>query len=206
MMSKIATADRTATNVTIWLDPVCPFSWNTARWLAIVVDKTGIAIDWQLMSLAILNEGRDLPAPQQARMRDSRRVGRLMTAIRHELGACGMADAYFAFAERYFEHSVALDDQLAQYVLKSVDARETTAAALADAGVDPAVLQSHQASQEALGEAGGSPMLSIEGRAFFGPVLTTLPPSDSALRLFDAVATLATTPEFSQLQRPRVHT
>jgi len=185
-MSKIATADRTATNVTIWLDPVCPFSWNTARWLAIVVDKTGITIDWQLMSLAILNEGRDLPAPQQARMRDSRRVGRLMTAIRHELGACGMADAYFAFAERYFEHSVALDDQLAQYVLKSVDARETTAAALADAG--------------------GSPMLSIEGRAFFGPVLTTLPPSDSALRLFDAVVTLATTPEFSQLQRPRVHT
>jgi hypothetical protein len=206
MMSKIATADRTATSVTIWLDPVCPFSWNTARWLAIVADKAGIAVDWQLMSLAILNEGRDLPAPQQARMRDSRHVGRLMTAIRHELGAPGMVGAYFAFAERYFEHSVPLDDHLAQYVLESVNARETSAASLADTGVDPAVLQSHQASQEALGETGGSPMLSIDSRAFFGPVLTTLPSSDTAVRLFDAVVTLATTPEFSQLQRPRAHT
>jgi hypothetical protein len=36
------------------------------------------------MSLAILNEGRELPPPQQARMRDSQQIGRLMAAIHGE--------------------------------------------------------------------------------------------------------------------------
>jgi hypothetical protein len=51
------------TAVTMWLDPVCPFSWNTARWLDEVAGNAEFEIDWQLMSLAILNEGRELPPP-----------------------------------------------------------------------------------------------------------------------------------------------
>lgn len=91
--------------VTIWFDPVCPFSWNTARWLKAVADKTGMSVEWRLMSLAVLNEGREMPPKQQSRMHDSRRVGRLMTAIRDQYGNAGLAAAYFAFAERYFDRS-----------------------------------------------------------------------------------------------------
>lgn len=56
-------SDRTEPKLTLWLDPVCPFSWNTARWLHAVAEKAGWAIDWRLMSLAVLNEGRELPPP-----------------------------------------------------------------------------------------------------------------------------------------------
>lgn len=201
-MTGIMTVSRD-TKVTLWLDPVCPFSWNTARWLAGVAHKTGFDIDWQLMSLAILNEGRELPPPQQARMNDSRQVGRLMAALRRELGAGGLAAAYFAFGERYFDQSAGLDAGLVDYVLRAAGVRETTAAALSDDALDAMVRQSHQASQEALGEAGGSPMLGVNGQTFFGPVLTSVPEADAALTLFDAVAALAMTPQFSQLQRPR---
>ena len=45
--------------VTLWLDPVCPFSWNTARWLSTAAEKAGLDIEWRLMSLAILNAGRE---------------------------------------------------------------------------------------------------------------------------------------------------
>ncbi|MGA8124133.1 MAG: hypothetical protein WB967_07895, partial [Mycobacterium sp.] len=78
----------------LWLDPVCPFSWNTARWLTAAADKAGFDIEWRLMSLAILNEGRELPPPQRARMEDSRQVGRLMAALHDELGAGLMGRAY----------------------------------------------------------------------------------------------------------------
>jgi hypothetical protein len=197
--------DRIGTTVTLWLDPVCPFSWNTARWLAGVADKIGLDVDWQLMNLAILNSGRELPPAQQSRMNDSRQVGRLMVAIRGELGARGFARAYFAFGEKYFDQSAALDAELVEYVLGAAGARESTAAALLDDALDAAVLQSHQASQQALGDTGGSPMLGIDGHTFFGPVLTSVPEADAALTLFEAIATLAITPEFSQLQRPRTH-
>jgi hypothetical protein len=191
--------------ITLWLDPVCPFSWNTARWLAAAADKAGFVIDWRLMSLATLNEGRELPPPQQARMHDSRQVGRLMVALRGERGADAMAEAYFAFGHRYFDQSAALDDELVGHVAAAVGARHVTAAALADASLDAAVLGSHRASQEALGETGGSPLITIDGHTMFGPVLTSVPAPHATLAVFDAVATLVLTTQFSQLQRPRTH-
>lgn len=198
-----ADGGRAGSEVTLWLDPVCPFSWNTARWLRAVAEKTGSAVDWRLMSLAVLNEGRELPPPQQARMRDSRRVGRLMAAIARERGVAGWTAAYFAFGERYFDRSEPLDEGLIGHLLSAAGARDTTAAAIADESWDESVRRGHQAAQDALGETGGSPILRIDGHAFFGPVLTALPEVQDTVALFDAVATLAAIPQFAQLQRPR---
>jgi hypothetical protein len=197
--------DRIPGTVTLWLDPVCPFSWNTARWLAAAADKAGFDIDWCLMNLAILNEGQELPPPQRARMEDSRRVGRLMVALCGELGAGVMPKAYFAFGHRYFDDSAAVDNELVEHVAGAVGAQHITAAALSDASLDAAVLESHRASQKALGETGGSPLITIGGHTVFGPVLSSVPAPDRTLAVFDAVTALVLTPQFSQLQRPRTH-
>lgn len=189
--------------VTIWFDPVCPFSWHTARWLRDVAGELGLAIDWRLMSLAVLNEGRELPPPQQARMHDSRRIGRLMAAIRERHGAEVMAAAYFAFGQRYLEGSEALDDRLVAEVLNVVGCHDIDAAVMSDTAQDDLVRLSHQAGQNALGESGGSPIMQIDGKTFFGPVLSGPPAPEMTKALFDAVATLAAVPQFSQLQRPR---
>jgi len=187
----------------MWLDPVCPYSWNTARWLRTAATTLGFDVEWRLLNLAILNEGRELPPPQQARMDDSRRVGRLMAGIGHEKGSAGLGAAYFAFGERYFEQSAAVDVDLAEDVLAAVGGGETSRQALTDASLDELVRQSHDAGQNALGEPGGSPMLAIDGHTFFGPVLTAVPAAEATTALFDAVATLAATAPFTQLQRPR---
>jgi hypothetical protein len=192
-----------ATEVTLWFDPVCPFSWNTARWLNAAAGKLSFDVDWQLMNLAVLNEGRELPPAQQARMNDSRQVGRLMAGIRREKGSPGLADAYFAFGEQYFDHAASLDDQLVEHVLATVAARGTSVKVLTDASLDELVRGSHQAGQDALGETGGSPIVRIAGNTLFGPVLTAVPAGDMFIALFDAIATLAGTAQFAQLQRPR---
>ena len=189
--------------MTLWLDPVCPFSWNTARWLRAVAEKTGLTIDWQLMSLAVLNKGRELPPAQQARMRDSLQVGRLMAAIAREQGTAGWTAAYFAFGERYFDRSEPLNDSLVAHVLTMAGVLDATAAAISDTSLHELVRHQHQAGQDALGETGGSPILRINGHTFFGPVLTALPDAEATTALFQAVGTLAATPQFTQLQRPR---
>ena len=194
--------DRTGSKVTLWLDPVCPCSWNTARWLDAVAEKTGLAIDWQPMSLAVLNEGRELPPAQQARMHDSLQVGRLMAAIAREQGTAGWTAAYFAFGERYFDRSEPLNDSLVAHVLTTAGVG-ATAVAMSNTSLDEFVREQHQAGQDALGETGGSPILRIDGHTFFGPVLTALPDAEAATALFHAVGPLAATPQFTQLQRPR---
>lgn len=189
--------------VTLWLDPVCPYSWNTARWLRAVAEKIGLAIDWRLMNLAVLNEGRELSPAHQARMRDSQQLGRLMAAIARDHGIPGWTAAYFAFGERYFDHSLPLTDSLVEEVLSAAGIRDITPATASDAALDDIVRRTHQDGQDALGETGGSPILRIGEHTFFGPVLTALPDADATLALFDAVAALAAIPQFTQLQRPR---
>jgi hypothetical protein len=198
-----AQTDRTGPDVTLWLDPVCPFSWNTARWLRSVAQTAGFDVDWQLMSLAVLNEGQELSPAHQAHMRDSHQVGRLMAAIARERGTAAWTAAYFAFGERYFDRDESLNEGLVGHVLTAAGVRDTTAAATADASLDELVRAAHEAGQDALGETGGSPILRIDGHAFFGPVLIDLPDPETGTALFDAVATLAAVPQFTQLQRPR---
>lgn len=205
ILTTISSAKQDPPAIALWLDPVCPFSWNTARWLASAVDPAGQAFDVRMMSLAILNEGRDLPAPQQARINDSRRVGRLMVAVSEEIGPQALPAAYFAFAELYFDRSMQVDHRLAERVLHAVGAERTTAAALDETSLDGAVAKSHQGSQNALGDTAGSPLLSIDGRTVFGPVLTSVPDPVKGLGLLDAVSALVGAPEFSELSRPREH-
>ncbi len=204
-MSTIRAVDASRTPVGLWLDPVCPFGWNTARWVMNVSQETGFDIEWHLMSLAELNEGRELSLPQQARMIDSRHIGRLMAAIEIELGNEVLPLAYITFGEEYFGRGVIADERLAAHVLRTVGARTTSCHVMSDEDLDAVVRRSHQASQQALGDTGGSPLLTVYGRTFFGPVLTSVPEGDDGRAVFDAVTTLATTPEFSQLQRPRAH-
>lgn len=195
----------TPTAVTLWLDPVCPFTWNTARWLQAAAEAGGAAIDWRLLNLAVLNEGRELPAPQQARMADSRLVGRLMAAIHRDLGVDALVTAYFAFGEAYFDQSAPVDQALAAKVLAAVGASELTPAVLDDASWDALVTQSHEAGQDAYGATGGSPLLTINGHTFFGPVFTELPSLDTVATDFAALVTLTAMPQFTQIERPRVH-
>src|SRR4249920_44913 len=46
------------TPVDFWFDPVCPWTWLTSRWMLEVRKTRPVAIDWHVMSLAILNEAR----------------------------------------------------------------------------------------------------------------------------------------------------
>lgn len=193
------------TAVTLWLDPVCPFTWNTARWLRAAAEGDTVVIDWRLLNLAVLNEGRELPAPQQARMADSRRIGRLMAAIRRDLGVEALAAAYLVFGAAYFDRSAPVDQKLAATVLAAVGATGIAPSVLDDASLDDLVAQSHQAGQDAYGATGGSPLLTVNGHTFFGPVFTELPATESAATDFAALVTLTAMPQFTQIERPRVH-
>lgn len=164
--------------------------------LGTAATSLGLDIEWRLLNLTILNEGHELSPPQQARMDDSRRIGRLIGGIRRDKGTAGLGAAYFAFGRRYFDQlaASAVNDDLADDALASVGGGATTRAALGDTSLDPLVRHSQDAGQNALGESGGSPIPRIDGHTVFGPVLTGVPAADMTTALFDAVAALAARP------------
>lgn len=45
--------------VDFWLDPACPLTRNTARWIARIAKQVPLNVQWRVMSLSVLNEHRD---------------------------------------------------------------------------------------------------------------------------------------------------
>lgn len=194
------------TAIDLYLDPVCPFSWVTSRWLLDAADKTGRPVVLRQMSLAILNEGEDADEAHQRMFERSRRLGRLFAAITDRHGPEAFARLYEPIGTRLHVEKEEVTRGFVADVLSDLGLEESLSKALDeteyDSEYDEAVRRAHAASQDALGDEAGSPIIAIDGRAFFGPVLTDLPEPDDGVVLLDAVVSAAGVPAFAVLQRP----
>jgi Mycothiol-dependent nitroreductase Rv2466c len=190
------------TSIDLYVDPVCPFAWVTSRWLLDAATTTGRSVILRQMSLAVLNDGRDVAPAQRAKLEWSRRVGRVFAAAIDEGGSGAFGDLYEALGALVHNGAGDVADSLVKEALAATCSSPELVDALDDPAWDDSVRAAHQRSQDALGGNGGSPIIAIDGRGFFGPVLTGLPARDAGIALLDAVVTAASMPEFAVLQRP----
>ena len=198
--------DQQPVQVDFWFDPLCPWAWITSRWMLEVAKVREVAPRWHVMSLAVLNEGRDdLPEGYKERMSQAWGPVRVCVAAEQKFGSDAVLPLYTAIGTRFHNQ-------------KAEQNRATIEAALAEAGLpadladamdsteyDEAVRASHTDGIERVGLEVGTPIISVGDASIFGPVITPIPRGEAAGRLWDGVLLCLQTPGFFELKRSRIN-
>ncbi len=191
-------------DVTFWFDPSCPFTWRTSRWLLAVTEARDLAVDWRLMSLAILNEDKPIAPPVRARQEGGRRVARLLIGVDENYTTELMAALYTEIGRRVHDERRDIADPVLLEALEDAGLPDHLLGLADDAKMDEYLVESHYEGQDRIGTEAGSPILAIgDGPGFFGPVVVPVPEGEAAEKLFDAVRLLSAVPEFSELKTAR---
>jgi CheY-like chemotaxis protein len=186
-----------------WFDPGCPWAWITSRWMLEVEQVRPVDVRWHVMSLSVLNRGRDLPEDYAAMMDRLWGPVRLLVAAAAEHGDEVLSPLYTALGELIHHEKREIDRSLLEDALRTAGLPVDLADAADDAAYDEAVERSHQGAMDLVGTDVGTPVVSVEGTAFFGPVVTPIPRGEAAGRLWDGVRLVAGTDGFYELKRSR---
>ncbi len=190
-----------AEHIRFFFDPICPWCYQTSRWIRQLERLGEVTASWGVFSLELANDGPGERLPRSA--------AALRTALladeRHGPAATGAF--YACLGAAVHERGARVHDP------------DVITAALAEAGLEPGLLDEavadhatwdrvaaqHAALVEDTGSFGVPTIVLDDGRgpAIFGPVISEVPSDDDAVELLRHVVWLTRYENFSELKRDR---
>lgn len=192
------------TQLDFWFDPLCPWAWITSRWVLEVEKVRPVQARWHVMSLAVLNAGKeDMPERYKEFMSQAWGPVRVCIAAEQKFGPDVLLALYTALGTRFHQEKADRDRATIEAALAEAGLPAELANAMDDESYDDALLASHKDGMDRVGYEVGTPVISVGGTSFFGPVISPIPRGEAAARLWDGVLQVATTDGFFELKRTR---
>ena len=193
---------------------MCPWAYITSRWVTEVRAQRGYDVSWKFISLFMINDERGYGEANKA-WRDGHFAGlqalRVASAARAAAGNDAVDAVYTALGKaihvdkRRPEQSGGMQNLL-RSVLGEAGLNADWAASADDELHDEVIRHETKFALESTGKDVGTPILifnpgTSEQASFFGPVISKIPRGADAVRLWDAVYTIATTSGMAELKR-----
>ncbi len=200
-MVSVCTIESMTPTADFWFDPACPWAWMTSRWMLEVEQVRDVQTAWHVMSLAILNEDRD---EHDANWLRKLGIVRVLIAAEQAHGNEVLLPLYTALGNRiHVERRGIRGDGVLEESLEEAGLPASLLEAADTDRYDDALRKSHLEGMELVGMEVGTPVIAVEGSAFFGPVVTPAPKGEAAGKLWDGVRLVAATDGFFELKRTR---
>jgi predicted DsbA family dithiol-disulfide isomerase len=193
----------TVTKAEFWFDPICPWAWMTSRWILEVEKVRDIEVHWNLFSLAHLNRDKELSEEYKKGLTRSWQATRVIAAAQKVKGSEITLPLYTAMSSRIHLQKMTVGQELFEQALVEVGLDSALAAAMNDESYNAAIIESHERGIKLVGNDVGTPIIAVEGAAFFGPVISPAPKGEAAGKLWDGVVGVASYPGFFEIKRSR---
>ena len=194
----------TPTEVDFHFDVMCPWAYQTSKWIRNVREQNGLTINWKFFSLEEVNLREGKKHPWERDWSYGWSMMRIGAILRRQ--SMDNLDKWYERSGRalHEEGKRPHDPDVARYLLEEIGMDPSIVdESLLDESTHDEIKDDHQRVIDAGGY--GVPTLFFEDHPLYGPVLIDPPEGERAMRLWDTVVSWLDFPDLYEMQKLKSH-